>query len=225
MARYYNGWSASPTVRTRPLVVAGVAFVPGIRDNDDVELVLRYFWTQFHDRVEHLVDGWCWGFNYRPNANDPNRISSHGAGVGTDGNAPNHPNGVSVYATFTAAQIREVHAILAEVDRMAEVNGVLAWGGDYNATSSNPHGYDAMHVNADVTPAVLAVAARNIRDYLEANMPLNKDDLAAIRNLVREEIKASTDADKTQTQLVRDRVKTGNEMLKAIGAKVGAKFT
>ena len=35
-----NGWPASPDLTIRPFVVDGVAFVPGVVDNDDVALVL-----------------------------------------------------------------------------------------------------------------------------------------------------------------------------------------
>jgi hypothetical protein len=35
-----NGWTASQHLALRPLVVGGVSFLPGIRDDDDVETVL-----------------------------------------------------------------------------------------------------------------------------------------------------------------------------------------
>lgn len=144
-----NGWSASPTLKRRSLVVAGVTFVGGIVDNDDVATVLGYVATQFHKRVEPLKDPGCWGFYYRANRNDPTSLSNHSSGTAIDINAPAHPNAVSTAKTFTPAQIVTVHKILMEV------GNVVRWGGDYTKT------VDAMHfeINAS-SDAVAKVAAR-----------------------------------------------------------------
>jgi len=54
-----QGWSASPTLKTRPLIVAGEPFSPGIRDDDDVHTILQYVATQMHERVERIwAPGW-----------------------------------------------------------------------------------------------------------------------------------------------------------------------
>jgi hypothetical protein len=143
MATSQNGWSASPHLELRALVINGVAFAPGIRDDDDVEYVLRYFWTEYAKRVEPLKNPGCWGFFYRENRNDPSSLSNHSSGTATDGNAPAHPNGVATSRTFTPAQISEIHKILAEC------HGALRWGGDYT------HTVDAMHVEVNVSPARL----------------------------------------------------------------------
>jgi hypothetical protein len=75
-----NGWSASEHLALRPLFVGGVPFSPGIRDDDDVETVLRHVIEQFAARVEPLRTPGCWGYSYRANRNDPNSLSNHAAG-------------------------------------------------------------------------------------------------------------------------------------------------
>lgn len=163
MAQSMNGWTASPSLALRPLVVDGVAFVPGIRDDDDVAYVMRYVMTQFHERVEPLVNPGCWGFNFRPNVNNPDTLSNHASGTAVDANAPQHPNGVPTSATFTDRQIDEVHRIIAEVE------GSVRWGGDFRG---NP---DAMHFEIDVSPTELAAVAARLRAQLEDDMPAPKD--------------------------------------------------
>lgn len=144
MATSQNGWSASQNLHLRPLVVNGIGFAPGIRDDDDVEYVLRYFATEYAKRVEPLKNPGCWGFSYRADRNQASDLSNHSSGTAIDLNAPQHPNGVPTSRTFTKAQIDEVHKILAEC------HGALRWGGDYT------HTVDAMHVEVNVSPARLA---------------------------------------------------------------------
>lgn len=144
MATTDNGWPASPNLKLRPLVVAGESFTPGIVDNDDVYVILRYVAEQMHERVEPIVrDDWHqaddWGFSYRPNRN-ANSLSRHSGGIAIDYNATRHPNGVPTARTFSTRQIGEIRTILRELD------GVVRWGGDYRGTP------DAMHFEIDVRP-------------------------------------------------------------------------
>jgi len=184
-----NGWSASPDLRLRPLVVAGVAFVPGIRDDDDVATVLGYVLTQVHERVEPLRNPGCWGYSYRPNRNDPNSLSNHSSGTAVDANAPAHPNGVPTAQTFTAAQIAEVHAILAEVD------GAVRWGGDYTHTP------DSMHFEINTDPATLHQVAERLR---EGDMAQYADQLNAIQAAAE---RAADAAEKATRQLDNQRAR------------------
>lgn len=146
-----NGWPASPNLPRRKLIVNGVEFVGGILDNDDVETVLSYVLTQFDERVERLRNPGCWGGNYRANRNNPNSLSNHASWTAVDANAPAHPNGVPTSRTFSAAQIAEVHKILAEV------NHVIRWGGDYSGTP------DAMHFEVNTNAATLHDVAERLR--------------------------------------------------------------
>lgn len=175
-----NGWSASPDLAIRPLVIAGESFSPGVRDDDDVYDVLRYVAEQLHARVEPIErDDWHqaddWGFYYRTNANDPNSLSNHSSATAFDYNATRHPNGVPTSATFSLAQIREVHLILAEVEF------AVRWGGDYTGTP------DAMHFEINTDARTLAAVAQRIRQG-DDDMPYTPDELRAI---VRGEIDAA----------------------------------
>lgn len=166
MATTDNGWPAAPDLALRPLVVDGIAFVPGIVDNDDVATVLGYVLTQFHERVEPLRNPGCWGFAYRPNRNDPTHLSRHSGGIAVDANAPAHPNGVPTARTFTPAQVAEVHRILTEVD------GAVRWGGDYTGTP------DAMHFEIDTDPATLHQVADHLREDDMAQYAEQLDQIA-----------------------------------------------
>lgn len=180
-----NGWTASPGLDTRPLIVAGESFSPGVRDDDDVHTLLSYVAEQMHERVERIyAPGWHqaddWGFSYRPNKNDPTRLSRHSGGIAIDYNATRHPNGVPTTRTFTAAQIREIHTILAETEH------VIRWGGDYTGTP------DAMHFEIDTPPGspLLAEVADRIRNQEDE---MQEADWLKLRGIVRDEIRAELD--------------------------------
>ena len=140
MAEYsYNGWLASRTPADfgglSALVVAGEPFAPGVRSGD-VHTVLEYVAEQLHRRVEPVVaSAWHqaddWGYNYRPNRNNPRSLSCHASGTAIDYNATRHPNGKR--GTFTAGQVAEIRRILAEV------GGVVRWGGDFKDTKDEMH--------------------------------------------------------------------------------------
>jgi hypothetical protein len=174
-----NGWTASPHLDLRALVVNGVAFVPGIRDDDDVAFVLGYFAEQYAKRVEPLRNPGCWGWSYRADRNQATDLSNHASGTAIDLNAPAHPNGVATAKTFTTAQIAEVHKILAEC------KGALRWGGDYT------HTVDAMHVEVNVSPARLAQAVAEMK--VDARKAATPHRAAPIRAA----LKAAADAFRT----------------------------
>lgn len=157
----YNGWPASKdpaTIDVVPLTVDGVAFVGGVRKGD-VETVLTYVIKQFHHRVQALQDPGCWGWFFKPDANDPSLLSCHSSGTAVDANAPKHPNGVEATKNFTAKQIAEIHTILAEVPELAET---VHWGGDWHYPSLVP---DPMHWEIhDHDTAQLARVATRIKE-------------------------------------------------------------
>lgn len=144
----YNSWPASPTLATRVITpVPGVSF--RIADNDNVETIFTYVAQQYDKRVERLVAGTCWGFAYRTDRNDPTKLSCHASGTALDFNAPKHPNGAK--GTFTAAQIAEMHKIIAEVD------GTVQCGEFYLHTT------DGMHWEINVPPGHLQATAAKLR--------------------------------------------------------------
>jgi hypothetical protein len=143
----YNGWPASDdkgAIHVEPFGDAvGFPFPGGVRA-DDVTAVLGYVATQLHNRVEPCVSGWCWGYSYKQNVNNPSQLSCHASGTAIDWNAPDHPNGSS--GTFTAAQVGTIYAILDEVQ------GAVDW----------LSGYDEMHFEICVDAATLADVARQL---------------------------------------------------------------
>jgi peptidoglycan hydrolase-like protein with peptidoglycan-binding domain len=130
----YNGWPASRDPYAlgvdQAFAPAGVHFPGGVKSGD-CAVVLGYVAMQFHTTVEKLVPGWCWGWEYRPNVNDPNTLSCHASATAVDANAPNHPNGAE--GTFTDAQVKRIRAILATA------GGVVVWGHDWTRTKDEMH--------------------------------------------------------------------------------------
>jgi hypothetical protein len=143
----YNGWPASDdrnAINVEPFGDAvGFPFPGGVRA-DDVTTVLGYVATQLHNRVEPCVSGWCWGYTYKQNVNNPSQLSCHASGTAIDWCAPLHPNGSS--GTFTDAQVGTIYAILDEV------SGAVNW----------LEGYDEMHFEICVDAAALADIAAQL---------------------------------------------------------------
>jgi hypothetical protein len=156
MATSQNGWSAGdPSVLDKAFAVAGAAFPGGVR-RGDVAAVLGYVAAQIHTRVEPLVSGWCWGYNYREVKGSNTSLSNHASGTAIDCNAPSHPLGVR--GTFTTAQRAEIHNILAEA------GNVVRWGGDYTGRVDEMH----FEINAG------AAAVKAVADRLKAPGPNNQ---------------------------------------------------
>lgn len=149
-----NGWAASDNAAViridREFHVQGVSFPGGVREGI-TSLVLGYVVEQVHNRVEKLHSGWCWGWYYRPNRNDPTSLSNHSSGTAVDFNAPAHPNGVPTGRTWKPWQVQEIHKILREVDN------VVRWGGDYQITP------DSMHFEINASKKEVLEVARRLR--------------------------------------------------------------
>jgi len=147
MATSYNGWPASPDRNEIGVVKFGDAqgfpFPGGVKAGD-VFTVLGYVATQLHNRVEPCIGGWCWGYTYKQNVNNPSQLSCHASATAIDWNAPDHPNGSS--GTFTAAQVGTIRAILVEVQ------GAVRW----------LEGYDEMHFEICVGAGDLARVAASL---------------------------------------------------------------
>jgi len=129
MTASYNGFKAGdPSVFTPPgldnsfVPGTSVQLRPGIHKGD-IATVLFYVAAQLDKRVEDGDIGQDeWGYAYRPSKNDASLISCHASGTAFDWNAQKHPNGKK--GTFSAAQVKEIRKILAEV------KGTVHWGGD-----------------------------------------------------------------------------------------------
>lgn len=127
METSYNGWTASPNpadfggLDNTQIAGTDVVFAPGFRAGDVAYVFGRYF-AEYHKRIEPLVGGWCWGYNYKRSANSNALISCHASGTAGDANAPRHSNGAR--GTLSGAQVAELRRIQAEFDHL------IYWGGD-----------------------------------------------------------------------------------------------
>ena len=136
----YNGWTVGTpgsVIGIANYAVPGTSVVLPIRSGD-VTTVLGYVARRFNAEVEPLVKGQCWGYDYRPNVNNPSVWSNHASGTAIDLNSLKHPNGAT--ATFTAAKTAAVRRILAFC------GDVVYWGQDYRGV------VDGMHFEIDVPP-------------------------------------------------------------------------
>lgn len=138
-----NGWSAAKDTTLQTLTVGAASFAPGVRKGD-VHTILGYVAKRFNGEVEKLVKGTCWGFAYRE-ISGSSTLSNHASGTAIDCNAPQHPLGKT--NTFSAKQVSAIHKIIADC------NGVVRWGGDYNGRK------DEMHFEINVPPGSAKIAA------------------------------------------------------------------
>lgn len=160
MVTSYNGFKAGdPSVFTPPglddsfVPGTGVQLAPGLHKGD-IATILFYVASQLDARVEHGIQGTCWGYAYRQSRNDNSLISCHASGTAFDWNAPNHPMGRT--GTFSPGQVSQIRAILAEV------SGVVHWGGDGWGAGST---VDEMHfeIAEGTTLEALAAAVANLK--------------------------------------------------------------
>ena len=132
MTTSQNGWPASSSKAALGIVdanVYGVHFPGGVRGGD-VEHVLMYVAQKFHETVEALHPGWCWGYFYKE-ISGSSTLSNHASGTAIDLNAPNHPVGKA--GTFNAAQKAAILKILDVCE------GVVRWGGNYTGRKDEMH--------------------------------------------------------------------------------------
>ena len=142
-----NGWpvlASTSTALDRGFSAGGATFPGGVR-RGEVSTILRYVATRFDAEVQPLVNPGCWGWNDRTIRGSTTSISNHASGTAIDCNAPRHPLGA--VGTFSAAQVRTIHAIIAVCE------GTVRWGGDYINRK------DEMHFEINKPPSSSAIAA------------------------------------------------------------------
>lgn len=132
-----NRWPVYTSGSHSDLVV--LPRVTGRVRGGSVATILGYISDEFHKRVEPVRKDWSWGYAYRPIRNATSGYSNHASATAIDLNAPEHPLGAR--NTFSAAQVREIRKILAEV------GGLVRWGGDYFSRG------DEMHFEINVPPS------------------------------------------------------------------------
>ena len=148
MATSYNGWLAVKDGAgiDRSFAAAGVTFPAGVKSGD-VATIFRWLIERLNT-IEPIVPGWCWGYEYRPNVNNPSTLSCHSSGTAIDYNAPNHPNGAR--GTWSASEVAAIRGWLAEL------GGVVQWGADFSGTK------DEMHFEINGSALAVAVVAARI---------------------------------------------------------------
>jgi hypothetical protein len=169
MATSQNGWPASGDRRAigvQVFEVDGVSFPGGVRAGD-VATVLGHVMTRFHNEVEPLKAGWCWGWAYRA-VRAGSSLSNHASGTAVDANAPRHPLGVS--GTFTPKQRDRIRDILQSV------NGTVRWGGNYAGRK------DEMHFEINAGVHAVAVVAARLR--AAARPPIEEDEEDDMSNVL-----------------------------------------
>lgn len=155
-----NGWPVDPPRHAR--LVPGTADVRVTVADGPAGDVLMYVLSQVDKRVEDLdldstrgeLDDW--GYASRPIRGDT-VISNHASATAVDVNATRHPLGDR--GTFSAAQVAEIHRILAEVGE-----GVVRWGGDYAGR------VDEMHFEIDANQAAVTAAAARLASREDDDM-------------------------------------------------------
>lgn len=144
MARSQNGWpaltsSADTRLRVLPHITGRVLA-------GDVWTIFYYLCQRYAATVEPITRAHSWGHAYRAVTNGRS-LSNHASGTAVDLNAPKHPYGSK--GTFTAAQVRAIRTILAEL------RGVVRWGGDYSVG-------DEMHFEIVGSASQVATVASRI---------------------------------------------------------------
>jgi hypothetical protein len=148
-----NGWPASPDLLTRTIVVAGASF--RVADDRDVETVFVHLLTRYAAEVEPLDPAQC----YRPNVNNPSKLSNHSSATALDINSPSTPTTSRPAPRSPPTQVDACHQIL---DSIPELSEVVHWGGDWYW----PLVTDAMHWELhDHDLAKLARVADRIRAW------------------------------------------------------------
>lgn len=155
-----NGWPVFTSSDSLVKTLAGQRMPNGVVPGD-VATVLGYVAQQFHNRVEPLVDGWCWGWNNRAVTGGTVK-SNHASATAIDLNAPRHPYGKA--NTFTPVQRSAIREILTEV------SPAVRWGGDYTGNRDDMH----FEINAGV--GVVAAVAARIRNAQPKPQPPTEEE-------------------------------------------------
>lgn len=128
--------------------------------------VLTHWITWFDRNIEWLdAPGETydeWGWNARPNVNDPDVWSNHASATAADLNSAKHPNGMT--RTFTITQVTKMQ------DRLAERYGnVIKLGVTYHSTPDPMH-HELNASRRDVTRIARALFDTSIgREVRAAN--------------------------------------------------------
>lgn len=160
MALTRLGWDVY-TSSSNPNLVSS-SWITGKVRGGDHKIVLDEIARRWNAEVEKIDQASSWGYNYRA-VRGATVVSEHAAGVANDYNAPKHPLGVA--GTFTAAQVRAIHKI------QADLGYVFRWGGDYRHANGDPRRpisnpkarVDEMHIELQGGNALVSKIAAKIK--------------------------------------------------------------
>lgn len=141
-----NGYIANDRSLITTLTAGGVKFP--VRRGPCGEL-LMWAANRWHNEVEPLVPGTCWGYAERQ-IRGGTELSNHASGTAIDLNAPQHPLGTNPSATLTPAQVTAINRIVADA------KGALRWGGAYVGRK------DSMHWEIDAPEAEVAAVLAEV---------------------------------------------------------------
>lgn len=137
-----NGWPANNAALVASQQVPGTRTHVTVRKDAAGQLLLEVA-SAFDRLVQDIEAGIMddWGYASRP-IRGGTALSNHASGTAIDLNATKHPLGTAPSATFTAAQIAQIHKIVAVT------GNVVRWGGDYTGRKDCLTG-DTLIVTAD----------------------------------------------------------------------------
>lgn len=156
MALTRLGWDVLEPGSNR---LTNLSWITGKVRSGDAHTILNELGRRFNSEVEDIRNDWSWGYAKRP-VRGASVASEHSAGVAVDFNAPAHGLGLS--GTFSAAQVKAIRKILADLD------GAVRWGGDYAGRK------DEMHFELQGGAAKLAKVAAKINGGIGDVKPAGK---------------------------------------------------
>lgn len=156
-----NGWPRIAS-STDPRLVDFPEISGKVRAGD-VATLFSWLCMEFDGKVEPIDRAQSWGWSYR-RIRGSLKWSNHSSGTAIDLNSARHPLGM--VSSFTTAQVRTIHAILART----VVGGVqvIRWGGDYAGRTDEMH----FEVNRGVSPAQVAAAVAQVLGQAVTPPPL-----------------------------------------------------
>lgn len=136
MATSQNGWPvlSSDSIYLHTWVIPATDGTTKIKlRRGSAGFVLSHLALWFSETIEHLREPILddWGYAYRAIAGQTTGFSNHASGTACDLNATDHPLGDS--GTFSRTEVAAIHT------RLAALDGVVRWGGDYNDRKDEMH--------------------------------------------------------------------------------------
>ena len=113
-----NGWPASTVsseIQIKSFVVGGVK----LRCAEAALPLLKAFTEQYHEHIDPLIPGQCWGYAYR-NIRGSKELSNHASGTAIDLNSLKNPLGA--IGTYTVIQIVLLDALIKKYGLRAGYN-------------------------------------------------------------------------------------------------------